>query len=45
MVTRMPFLSAWYIAFIIIVVLVILMSVYHKEIVDWLTPAAEWMHG
>lgn len=38
-------LAAWYLALIIIIVLVVLMSVFHKEIVNWLTPAAEWMHG
>jgi len=41
----MLFPSAWYIALIIICVLVTLMSIYHKEIVIWLKPAAEWMHG
>jgi len=36
--------SAYYIALIVICVLVILMSVFHKEIVNWLKPAADWMH-
>ena len=40
----MLFPLAHYIALILITVLVILMSVYHKQIVEWLKPAAQWMH-
>lgn len=40
----MYFSLALYLVLIVITVLVILMSVFHKEIVNWLKPAAEWMH-
>ncbi|CED82323.1 Predicted membrane protein [Phaffia rhodozyma] len=33
----------WYIAFIIISVAVVLMTLYHEEILEWLKPAATWM--
>ncbi|WOO83356.1 Golgi apparatus membrane protein TVP38 [Vanrija pseudolonga] len=33
----------WYLAFIVISVLVILMVLYHDQIVHWLMPAANWM--
>ncbi|WWC71080.1 uncharacterized protein I206_105033 [Kwoniella pini CBS 10737] len=33
----------WYILAIVGVVLVILMSLYHDQIVDWMTPFANWM--
>ncbi|BEJ10710.1 hypothetical protein CspHIS471_0101320 [Cutaneotrichosporon sp. HIS471] len=33
----------WYIILILCTVLVILMTVYHDQLVKWLTPAAEWM--
>ncbi|WWC62935.1 uncharacterized protein I303_105533 [Kwoniella dejecticola CBS 10117] len=33
----------WYIIAIVGAVLVILMSLYHDEIVDWMTPFANWM--
>ncbi|KAI0706607.1 snare associated Golgi protein-domain-containing protein [Earliella scabrosa] len=36
---------AWYyVAFIVCLVGVILFTLYHKEIVHWLRPAADWMH-
>ncbi|KAI0636350.1 hypothetical protein C8Q77DRAFT_1051643 [Trametes polyzona] len=34
----------YYVAFIICLVGVILFTVYHKQIVHWLRPAADWMH-
>ncbi|KAG8834932.1 Tlg2-vesicle protein [Serendipita sp. 400] len=33
----------WYLALVVCLVLVALMTLYHKEIVKWLTPAAQWM--
>ncbi|KAG8834036.1 Tlg2-vesicle protein [Serendipita sp. 399] len=33
----------WYLAAIVCLVLVALMTLYHKEIVNWLKPAAQWM--
>ncbi len=33
----------WYVILIVCAVVVILMTVYHDQIVTWLTPAAEWM--
>ncbi|CAE6474183.1 cytoplasm protein [Rhizoctonia solani AG-1 IA] len=34
----------WYIGLVIITALTVLMTLYHKEIVHWLRPAADWMH-
>ncbi|CAE6447452.1 hypothetical protein ACGC1H_002414 [Rhizoctonia solani] len=34
----------WYIILAVISTLTILMTLYHKEIVHWLRPAANWMH-
>ncbi|KAI0819566.1 snare associated Golgi protein-domain-containing protein [Trametes gibbosa] len=34
----------YYIAFVVCLVGVILFTVYHKQIVNWLKPAADWMH-
>ncbi|EUC62843.1 membrane protein TVP38 [Rhizoctonia solani AG-3 Rhs1AP] len=34
----------WYILLAVISTLTILMTLYHKEIVHWLRPAANWMH-
>ncbi|OSC97850.1 hypothetical protein PYCCODRAFT_1447767 [Trametes coccinea BRFM310] len=34
----------YYVAFIVCLVGVILFTVYHKQIVAWLRPAADWMH-
>ncbi|KAI8995701.1 snare associated Golgi protein-domain-containing protein [Trametes punicea] len=34
----------YYVAFIVCLVAVILFTVYHQQIVDWLKPAADWMH-
>lgn len=33
----------YYLALVLISVLVILMTVYHKQIVAWLKPVAQWM--
>ncbi|KZT51734.1 hypothetical protein CALCODRAFT_503146 [Calocera cornea HHB12733] len=33
----------WYIIGLLLVVLTALMTIYHKQIVQWLTPAATWM--
>lgn len=33
----------WYVALVICIVVVVLMTVYHDQIVEWLTPAANWM--
>ncbi|KAH9847614.1 snare associated Golgi protein-domain-containing protein [Lenzites betulinus] len=35
----------YYVAFAISLAGVILFTVYHKQIVDWLKPAADWMHN
>ncbi|KAG9076459.1 Tlg2-vesicle protein, partial [Ceratobasidium sp. UAMH 11750] len=35
----------WYIGLIIICALTALMTIYHKQIVEWLRPAANWMHS
>ncbi|KAG9119989.1 Tlg2-vesicle protein [Ceratobasidium sp. 392] len=35
----------WYIGFVVICVLTALMTLYHKQIVEWLRPAANWMHS
>ncbi|KAI0788380.1 hypothetical protein C8Q74DRAFT_1367107 [Fomes fomentarius] len=36
---------AWYyVAFVVCLVGVVLFTVYHKTIVHWLRPAADWMH-
>jgi hypothetical protein len=35
---------AWFLAGIVCIVLVALMTIYHKEIVHWLKPVADWMH-
>ena len=34
----------YYVAFIIALIGVALFTIYHKQIVDWLKPAADWMH-
>ncbi|KAB5592156.1 Golgi apparatus membrane protein TVP38 [Ceratobasidium theobromae] len=34
----------WYIGLVVVVALTVLMTLYHKEIVHWLKPAANWMH-
>ncbi|CAE7169870.1 unnamed protein product [Rhizoctonia solani] len=34
----------WYIVLVVICALTALMTLYHKEIVHWLRPAANWMH-
>ncbi|CCO34118.1 Golgi apparatus membrane protein TVP38 [Rhizoctonia solani AG-1 IB] len=34
----------WYIGLAIISALTVLMTLYHKELVHWLRPAADWMH-
>ncbi|KAH8094478.1 snare associated Golgi protein-domain-containing protein [Cristinia sonorae] len=34
----------YYVVGVILIVLVTLMTVYHKQIVNWLQPAANWMH-
>ncbi|CAE6532333.1 unnamed protein product [Rhizoctonia solani] len=34
----------WYIILAVISTLTVLMTLYHKEIVHWLRPAADWMH-
>ncbi|CAE6452330.1 unnamed protein product [Rhizoctonia solani] len=34
----------WYIGLAIILALTVLMTLYHKELVHWLRPAADWMH-
>ncbi|CAG7852625.1 Golgi apparatus membrane protein TVP38 [Serendipita indica DSM 11827] len=35
----------WALGLIVILVVVALMTLYHKQIVHWLTPAANWMHN
>ncbi|KAF5346208.1 hypothetical protein D9756_011139 [Leucocoprinus leucothites] len=34
----------YYVALVIILVLTALMTLYHKQIVDWLTPVTKWLH-
>ncbi|KAK0447378.1 uncharacterized protein EV420DRAFT_1568434 [Desarmillaria tabescens] len=34
----------YYVALVIILVLTALMTLYHKQIVDWLTPVSRWLH-
>lgn len=34
----------YYVALVAILVLVALMTIYHKQIVDWLTPVTRWLH-
>ncbi|KAK0200346.1 hypothetical protein DFS33DRAFT_1360713 [Desarmillaria ectypa] len=34
----------YYVALVIILVLTALMTLYHKQIVDWLTPVTRWLH-
>lgn len=35
--------AAYYLLAIVVGVLVLLMTLYHKQIINWLKPAAEWM--
>jgi hypothetical protein len=37
-------LSGYYVIFSLILIVTILVSVLHKQIVAWLKPAADWMH-
>ncbi|KAK0187210.1 hypothetical protein F5146DRAFT_1063939 [Armillaria mellea] len=34
----------YYVALVIILTLTALMTLYHKQIVDWLTPVSKWLH-
>ncbi|KAF9467631.1 hypothetical protein BDZ94DRAFT_1248593 [Collybia nuda] len=34
----------YYVALVVILVLTTLMTIYHKQIVDWLTPVTRWLH-
>ncbi|KAL9709049.1 hypothetical protein Ac2012v2_007863 [Leucoagaricus gongylophorus] len=34
----------YYVALVVILVLTALMTLYHKQIVDWLTPITRWLH-
>ncbi|KIY63711.1 hypothetical protein CYLTODRAFT_493693 [Cylindrobasidium torrendii FP15055 ss-10] len=34
----------YYVAFVLIMVITALVTLYHKQIVEWLTPVTEWMH-
>jgi hypothetical protein len=36
--------AGYYVILVLILVITVLVSVYHKQIVHWLTPAAEWLH-
>jgi hypothetical protein len=36
--------EAYYIGFVAIIVIATLITIYHKQIVIWLMPAANWMH-
>ena len=38
------FFTGYYVAFIIILVITALVSIYHTQIVHWLRPVADWMH-
>lgn len=43
--SKRPFGSlGYYVAFAIALVVVILITAFHKQIVNWLQPAANWMH-
>jgi len=37
-------ISGYYVALVIILVLTGLMTIYHTQIVNWLTPATRWLH-
>ena len=39
-----PGAIGYYVGLTIIGVLTALITIYHKQIVHWLTPAANWMH-
>ena len=34
----------YYVALIILTTITVLISLYHEEIVEWLTPATRWLH-
>lgn len=36
--------SGYYVALVVILVIVALMTIYHKQIVHWLTPVTRWLH-
>jgi len=36
--------TGYYVALVVILVLTALMTLYHKQIVDWLTPITRWLH-
>lgn len=36
--------TGYYVALVVILVLTALMTLYHKQIVDWLTPVTRWLH-
>ncbi|TEB08865.1 hypothetical protein FA13DRAFT_1587221, partial [Coprinellus micaceus] len=42
---RREWLCEYYVILVLILVITVLVSVYHKQIVHWLTPAAEWLHN
>lgn len=42
--TQHYILLGYYVAVVIILILTALMTLYHKQIVHWLRPAADWMH-
>ncbi|KAJ3557928.1 hypothetical protein NP233_g11619 [Leucocoprinus birnbaumii] len=35
----------YYVILVVILVLTALMTIFHKQIVDWLTPVTKWLHG
>ena len=39
-----PRYSGYYVAVVIILVITTLVTIYHKQIVDWLTPVTRWLH-
>lgn len=36
--------KGYYVAFVLIMVITALVTLYHKQIVEWLTPVTQWMH-
>lgn len=34
----------YYVAFVLILTITALTSIYHKQIVEWLTPVTKWLH-
>lgn len=37
-------LVGWYVAAVIVTAVTVLVTIFHKEIVGWLTPATRWLH-